>query len=622
MADEITSQHKVSRPWDKNEQFQRFVEATDDLVTVVDPRGRLLYVNPAAEQIFGVSPEECVNLSAWEFILPEDQARTRKAFKAWLESTDSLSFSFENRQVSRTGEVRYMLWTVTRQEDASGALSCLTSCARDITSAKQFEQELVESRVRLRAVLDGTLDPLVTIDSYGILQHASQSCLTCLGYEPDELVGRNISILMPEPYKSEHDDYLARYRETGQTNILGRTREFPVVRKDGTVIECEVSISRIEVPGQQDALYCGSFREITARKEAERALVESERRLRAIFDGEYQFVGLLAPDGRMLEVNRSAIESTGANRESVLGKPFWETYWWSYSPEAMERIRLAVEAAAAGEFVRFDVEIRGRENERLTVDFSLKPIKDEEGNVVLLIPESRDITEIKRAQLREKAMMRAFADIGESASILAHEIKNPITAINVALRAVSKQLGEDDQVVLRDLVDRMKNLESLMRRTLSFARPLDLRPTECEVRTILENSVQTMRPHMESEDVEFEIQVAPDCPSIRVDPQLIEEVLTNLIRNALDAMESGGRIRLEAHAAADRVVIRVDDDGPGIPESVRSTLFKAFTSTKATGTGLGLAIARKVVEAHDGTIDVHDSPLGGARFELSLPVRG
>ena len=222
--------------------------------------------------------------------------------------------------------------------------------------------------------------------------------------------------------------------------------------------------------------------------------------------------------------------------------------------------------------------------------------------------------------------MRAFAEIGESASLLAHEIKNPITAVNTALRAVAKQLGEEDQVILGDLVERMKKLESLMRRTLSLARPLELKLEACDVLDVLETSARIMSPHLESEGIDIEVAVAADCPVLTADPHLLEDVITNLVRNAADAMgpreeREGGRVRLEAERAGDGVLVRVDDDGPGIPESVLATLFKPFVSTKTNGTGLGLAIARKVVEAHEGTIDVHNSPLGGARFELRLPAR-
>src|SRR5690606_17939593 len=123
-----------------------------------------------------------------------------------------------------------------------------------------------------RAVLASTLDPVVTIDAYGIIQAASNSIEKVLGWKPDELVGQNVKVLMPEPHRSAHDGYLARYRETGQTNILGRAREFLAQRKDGSTVPIELSVSRVDPPGKSRPLYTGIIRDISQRLEAERAL--------------------------------------------------------------------------------------------------------------------------------------------------------------------------------------------------------------------------------------------------------------------------------------------------------------------------------------------------------------
>jgi len=603
--------------WNREELFRRFVESSDDLVTVVDLEGHFIYVNPAAKSVFGIEPAKCLGRSAWDFLHPEDVEPTRAAFDGWLARNDSSPITFENRQVSSTGEVRHMLWTVTRQLDEEGKPVCFTSGARDITAIRRYEKELEGSESTHRSVLGGLLDPLVLIDAVGTIQNANSSCTEVFGFTPEELIGRNISLLMPEPHRSEHDAHLRRYQETGKTWILGRTRELEAVRKDGKRIVVDLSVSRIDVPESKEPLFSGSFRDVTARKEAERSLAESEQRFRAIFDREFEFVGLLRPDGTLLEANRTVLEVAGVERDDVVGRPFWETPWWSHSAAARDDLRAAIRRAAGGEFVRFETEHVGASGEVFIVDFSIKPIRDDAGHVVLLIPEGRDITEIKRAQQRETAMMRAFAEIGESASLLAHEIKNPITSVNLALRAVSRQLGEDEKEILEDLVERMRKLEKLMRRTLSLARPLDLQRSPCDPGQLLEAAVRSMAAHCEAVDVKLSAE-APELPAVSIDRQLMEDVLTNLIRNAVESVEAAGNIQLSARSSGNDVVIRIDDDGPGIPEKVQATLFKPFVTTKSSGTGLGLAIVRKVVEAHGGTIEVHDADLGGARFEIRL----
>jgi PAS domain S-box-containing protein len=470
-----------------------------------------------------------------------------------------------------------------------------------------------------RTLLGAVLDPTVAIDDLGTIVLASASVEPVFGWRPEELLGRNVRVLMGDPHSGRHDEYLAEYRRTGVTHILGRTREFEVVRKDGGRLVCELSIARAEMPEGTPTLFIGSFRDVTARRAAERALESSERRFRAIFESSYQFMGLLRTDGTLLEANRTALDFVGAAREEVVGKPFWDTPWWRDSGADQERVRAAIAEAARGEFVRFETAHRDRNGDVHSIDFSLKPVFDDDGAVTFLIPEGRNVTELKRAQRAEIAMQRALATIGESAAVLAHEIKNPITAINVALRVVAKQLGEDERSVLEDLARRMQRLEALMRRTLSFAKPLELRIARVDARELLESAVAGLRDEIQRYGAEVRVDSAArlDFPG---DRQLLDEVLTNLVRNALEAAPKPARVELAARRASDGdIVLTVDDDGPGIPDSLRATLFKPFTTTKHDGTGLGLAFCRKVVQEHGGDIEPRRSALGGARFEIRLP---
>lgn len=473
------------------------------------------------------------------------------------------------------------------------------------------------SDVLYRALLAAVLDPTIAIDISGTIITASASVEKVFGYRPEELYGRNIKMLMPEPHRSRHDSYLVHYSNTGVTGILNRTREFEVLHKHGHAITIELSVARAEMPGGEP-LFIGSFRDITQRKAAELALAESERRFRAIFDSSYQYMGLLRVDGTVLEVNQTSLDAVGGQRQDAIGRKFWDTAWWGVSEPGAERVKQAVEQAARGEFVRFEAQLRGSAGELVTVDFSLKPVRDADGEVVLLIPEGRNISELKRAQRAETAMLRALATIGENAAMLAHEIKNPITAVNVALRAVAKQLGEDDRAVLEDLVTRMQRLEALMRRTLSFTKPLDLRLAEFDLRELIDAAVKSQRPEIVRRGGDVRIEVQPGL-RLRADRQLVDEVLTNLIRNALEAVGDGARVAISARAVPGGALVAVEDNGPGIAESLKLSLFRPFSTTKAKGTGLGLAFCRKVVEEHGGTIDALTSSLGGARFELRLP---
>lgn len=166
------------------------------------------------------------------------------------------------------------------------------------------------------------------------------------------------------------------------------------------------------------------------RQQFQRALLESERRFRAIFDQTFQFTGLLAPDGTLLEANQTALDFGGLRREEAIGKPFWQVRWWTLSPQTQEQLRDAISRARTGEFIRYEVDVRGAGDAVATIDFSLKPVIDAAGRVTLLIPEGRNISDIKQveqelrasaAQLREseERFRRAFDDAATGEALVA-----------------------------------------------------------------------------------------------------------------------------------------------------------------------------------------------------------
>lgn len=492
----------------------------------------------------------------------------------------------------------------------------LAAAQREVNARNVARLALERSEARGAALLAAQHDPTVVIDDHGTIQAASDSVERTFGWRAEDLVGQNVRVLMPEPHRSAHDGYLAHYRRTGETNILNRTREFEVAHKDGTPIPCELSVARAEIPGGEGPLFIGSFRDASERKRAEQTLRESERRFRALFDEAFHFVGLLRPDGTVLEVNQSACLVGGVAREDVLGRPFWETRWWSHSEAVQQEIRHAVRRAAQGEIVRSEVALHGRGHDLHEVDFSLKPVRDEHGQVVLLIPEGHDISALKAAQRAETALLRRLAAIGESAAVLAHEVKSPITAVNVALRAVADQLGEDHQAVLEDLVRRMRRLEELMRGTLSFARPLELHKVVVGVNELFADTLAHLRGQITG--IESRVRAEPaEGLRLHADPRLLEEVLSNLICNAIES--GAAHIMLSAcRPGREEAALSVSDDGPGIAEELRSAVLKPFVTTKPDGTGLGLAICKKIVDEHGGSIAVDSGPLGGTRVVIRL----
>ncbi|MFA4826514.1 MAG: PAS domain S-box protein [Methanoregula sp.] len=260
---------------------------------------------------------------------------------------------------------------------------------------KRAEDALKNSENYLLKIFNSTQSGLVVIDpeTHAIFD-ANSTAAELIGTDKNSIVG---SICKKWFCPTEND--LCPVMDLGQQ----------LVRSEGvlnTIKGEKRSILRTVVPVQlgEHEYFLESFVDITERKKAEEALRESERKFRAIIDHSYQFIGLMKTDGTLIEANRSALDCCGIHASDVVGKPFWDTPWWSHSEELQDRLRDAVSRAAAGEFVRFEATHPTADGHLINVDFSLKPVLDDQGGILYLIPEGRDITERK---IVEKALQES-----------------------------------------------------------------------------------------------------------------------------------------------------------------------------------------------------------------------
>ena len=271
---------------------------------------------------------------------------------------------------------------------------CVLVLTFNIRKRKKAEVALAESEKKYRNILESIHDIFYRADQDGNLVMVSPSGAELFGFDTtDELIGMNLAgqlYLNPDDRKT----FLAALEREG----IVRDYEVTLKRRDGTPITISTTSHIYYGPDGTPAGVEGILRDISSRKKAEDALRESERKIRAVFDQTYEFIGLMTPSGILIDANRSALEFAGIPESAVIGKPFWETPWWSHSPELQQKVRDAVAACAQGGFVRFEATHLAPDGSTHYIDFSLKPVREGECRVIWLIPEGRDITERKRAE--------------------------------------------------------------------------------------------------------------------------------------------------------------------------------------------------------------------------------
>ncbi len=255
------------------------------------------------------------------------------------------------------------------------------------------------------------------------------------------------------------------------------------------------------------------------------------------------------------------------------------------------------------------------------VGYTRTPLSGAEGELIGTLVAFVDLSEIQA--LREAAeQAERLAVLGRLAAGLAHEIRNPLGSISGAVQLVAKAGGleEEDRHLLQIARREVTRLDELVRTMLQVSRPRrpERRPVRLErlAREVLDSA----RIAPGGDRARLELHVAPDVPEVLADPDQLRQLLWNLVRNAVQASPEGGRVTVRLQPASDGgVLLVVDDEGPGVPETERARLFEAFYSTREHGVGLGLALVRQIVEAHQGRVRVEEAPGGGARFVVELP---
>ena len=394
------------------------------------------------------------------------------------------------------------------------------------------------------------------------------------------------------------------------------------------------------------------------RKRAEEAIKNSEQLLRKVIDGlgPYMLVGLMTTDGTLIQANQPALKIAGLKPEDVLGKPFEETYWWSYSEPVKQHLRDSIHRAARGEICRYDEVVRAGENSFITIDFCLRPLFDETGRIIYLIPSAVDITDRKQA---EEALKKAYDELevrvaertrelteaniklkeldrlkSEFLATMSHELRTPLNSIigftGIILQGITGEINEEQRKQLSMVYNSAKHLLGLINDILDLSRiesgKIEVSVQRFKVEDVVSEVARSLAPMISQKGLRLITEIPDKTLQIYSDRTRVFQILLNLVNNAVKFTERG-EVRIACKADNNNLEMSVSDTGIGIKMESMEMLFQAFRQIDGTaqrryeGAGLGLHLCKKLVTLLGGRIWAESEYGKGSRFTFTLPLR-
>lgn len=471
---------------------------------------------------------------------------------------------------------------------------------------------------RLATILATTIDGIVTISECGIIQTVNPAAERLFGYAADEMVGHNVSMLMPEPYHSSHDGYLAHYRRTGERRIIGIGREVVGRRKDGSTFPMDLAVG--EAVSDEGRVFTGIVRDISERKRAERDLDAANRLMESVVAALPVAVILAGDDGTVQLWNPAA--------ERIFG--------WS----AAETVGGILPAGLFGEgeipLRAADIRCFRKDGSPLDISLSSAPMHSDAGAAGGIIYVMDDVTQRKSlaSQLYQAQKMEA---VGQLTGGIAHDFNNilGIAIGNLDLLAEETEADPEKTELVEAAQSALLKGADLTRQLLAFSRRQPLQPQRVHLEDRMAASIRMLERTL-GEQIEISFRTSRPLWSVAVDVAQLEAAITNLAINARDSMPQGGTLSIELRnsgldsdyvasnpdaMAGDYVLIEVSDTGAGMTPEILAHAFEPFFTTKplGKGTGLGLSMVYGFIKQSGGHVKIYSEVGHGTSVKLYLP---
>ncbi|MBI9111721.1 cache domain-containing protein [Maridesulfovibrio ferrireducens] len=545
-----------------------------------------------------------------------------------------------------------------------------------INQSRRAGEQIQDSEALFRGVFDNSFQLMCVLSSDGILQRVNQTALDLAEIEAEDVLGE---YCWETPWWSYSSDVQLNLKTLIQKASLGEVCKDVVIHYDseGNQFFIDFSITPVSDSVGEVRFMILEGHDVTALKEVQEQLAISEAMFKGVFDQSLHFMGVLSVDGTLLEVNNAALLIRNVSVSDVLGKPFWEGPWWQEPKALIPMLKDGVRRAADGQTIRRQIATHSEEGEARYIDFSLKPAFGANGEMLFLIAEGRDITELKmvqdqlkdlNAELEQKVEDRTkelresverlesaqtqliqsekMAALGDLVAGVAHEINTPIGISVTSISYMEEKLNA--------LVEKVKNgelrksdldkfvsiaQEATKSSMLNLHRAAELignfkqvavdqtsgQKRKINLHEYLDEILLSLRSKYKRTQHKINV-TCPDDLVLNTWPGAFMQIFSNLIINSLlhgfEGVEAGS-ISIRAEVTEDSLVLQYSDDGNGMPEESVSKIFEPFFTTRRGkgGTGLGMSIVYNLVTSRlGGSISCTSAAGQGTAFIISLPL--
>jgi PAS domain S-box-containing protein len=625
-----------------------------------DAESRFLRVNQSMATWFGRGhPQDLVGKTDHDVFTSEHADQALEDERKILSTGRSITGLVE-KEIFPDGKKGWALTSKMPFRDRHGRIIGTFGMSSDITELVETQHALERERNMLRALIDGVPDKIFVRDLDRRYLVVNRAMMEWAGVStPEQILGKTPEEYLP-PSIVENGAKEDRRVFTEGITILNR--EWKMEVKDGDLRHLVTTkVPLRDADGKIWGLV-GMHRDVTDQRRAREQLIQSEQRMQEMIDNSPAVIWLKDLSGKYQMVNLGFEKLVGLHRDEVLGKTDLDLFTDKDVAQSFRNHDMLV--VERGESLQVDEEftVDGEKHTYVSVRF---PLRDLRGNIHAIGSISTDITDRKAAeesmrQLNEdlvsanEDLRRAheqliqaekMESVGRLAAGVAHEVKNPLAMIGMGIELLARRVPADD-VQAQETIERMKRgvdrAKKIVKGLVDYSSARQLSLEYRNVTEVIEDSIALVDYPLRKAGVQLTKEFQPDVPEVMVDSTKLEQVLVNLMINAMHAMGEGGKmhiytqalvisgvrrdegLRTAAHIREGDSVVRIilEDNGPGIDEGHLSKVFDPFFTTKPTGvgTGLGLAVCRKIIDLHRGSLDLENRPEGGLRVTITLKV--